>query len=233
LNRARRTTTRPAALRGHALTLSRRHPATTLVFRLGRGGLVRFSVRDLVCGTVRSFAVPGHTGVNRVRFSGRVGGRRLRAGSYRIRGRSHGRTVFRRRLVVGDGGPSCGSGPGGSATRENGSTGLTGVSAGTSGKGSSQRADSRAAAGRSATPHASGAGVLGAQISRILPGSRRTQLALLAILALAIFLLALGALPRQLVPHPGAAALLVQRRALIALAGLTALAAFLVSYFVA
>jgi hypothetical protein len=213
--------------------LSRRHPATTLVFRLGRGGLVRFSVQDLVCGTARSFTVHGHAGVNRVRFSGRVGGRRLRAGTYRIRGRSHGKTVFRLRLVVGGGGPSCSGGPSGSATLENGGTGVTGAAAGKSGEGSRQRAYSGAVAGRNARPHSSSAGVLGAQISRILPGSRRTQLALLAVLSVAIFLLTLGALPRRLVPHPGAAALLAQRRALIALMGLTALAAFLVSYFVA
>jgi hypothetical protein len=214
--------------------LSRRHPTTALVFRLSRGGLVHFSVQDLVCGTVRSFTVHGHAGVNRVRFSGRVGGRRLRAGSYRIRGRSDGKTVFHRWLIVGGGGPSCSGGL--SATSENGSTSLLGVTdatAGKSGTGSRQRAYSSALAHRQASPHSSSAGVLGAQISRILPGSRRTQLALLAILSVAIFLLALGAVPRQLVPHPGAAAFLAQRRALIALAGLTALTAFLVSYFVA
>jgi hypothetical protein len=212
--------------------LNRRHPATTLVFRLSRGGLVRFSIRDLVCGTVRSFTVRGHAGVNRVRFSGRVGGRRLRTGSYRILGRSHGKTVFRRRLVVDGGGPNCSGSPGVSATA-NGSMGVTDVTAGKSGKRSRQRASSSAAAGRQAIPRSSSAGILGARISKILPGSGRAQLALLLILSVAIFLLALGALPRQLVPHPGTAAFLAQRRALIALAGLTALATFLVSYFVA
>ena len=79
-------------------------------------------------------------------------------------------------------------------------------------------------------PHDSG--LLGAPVPRILPGSRQTQLALLSVLAGAILLLGLGALPRQVVPHPGAAAFVARRRPLIAAAGLAALTAFLVSYFV-
>jgi hypothetical protein len=75
--------------------------------------------------------------------------------------------------------------------------------------------------------------VLGARVSRILPGSGGTQLALLIVLAVAIFLLGLGALPRQVIPHPTAASFIARRRALIALAGLATLGAFLVSYFVA
>ena len=42
----------------------------------------------------------------------------------------------------------------------------------------------------------------------------------------------LGALPRQAVPHSGAAAFVARRRPLIAAGGLAALTAFLVSYFV-
>ena len=48
----------------------------------------------------------------------------------------------------------------------------------------------------------------------------------------AILLLALGALPRGVVPHAGAAAFVARRRAIFAAAGLAALTAFLVSYFV-
>ena len=51
-------------------------------------------------------------------------------------------------------------------------------------------------------------------------------------LTAAIFLLGLGALPRQAIPHPAAGAFIVRRRALIAAGGLAALATFLVSYFV-
>jgi hypothetical protein len=79
-------------------------------------------------------------------------------------------------------------------------------------------------------PHDSG--LLGAPVPRILPGSPQTQLVLLSVLAGAIFLLGLGAVPRQVVPHPGAAAFVARRRPLIAAAGLAALTAFLISYFV-
>ena len=67
----------------------------------------------------------------------------------------------------------------------------------------------------------------------MLPGSGETQLGLLFVLTAAIFLLGLGALPRQAVPHPVAAAFIARRRMLIAAAGLTALAAFLFSYLLA
>jgi len=80
------------------------------------------------------------------------------------------------------------------------------------------------------SPHDSGG--LGAPIASILPGSKGTQLGLLFVLTGAIFLLGLGALPRQVVPHPAAAAFIARRRTLIAAAGLTALTAFLVSYLI-
>jgi hypothetical protein len=74
--------------------------------------------------------------------------------------------------------------------------------------------------------------VLGATATKVIPGDGGTQLALVVVLAAAIFLLALGALPREVVPHPAAAAFLARRRAMFAVAGLAALAAFLVSYFI-
>jgi len=80
-------------------------------------------------------------------------------------------------------------------------------------------------------PHDSGG--IGLPLSAALPGSGETQLGLLFVLMAAIFLLGLGALPRQAVPHPAAAAFIARRRVLIAAGGLTALTAFLVSYLVA
>jgi hypothetical protein len=61
--------------------------------------------------------------------------------------------------------------------------------------------------------------------------STPVQIGLLAILSAAIFLLTLGSLPRTLMPHPRAAALLAQGRPAIAAGGLVALFAFLVVYF--
>jgi hypothetical protein len=48
----------------------------------------------------------------------------------------------------------------------------------------------------------------------------------------AILLLAIGAVPRSVIPHAGAAAFVARRRAIFAAGGLAALGAFLVSYFV-
>ena len=79
-------------------------------------------------------------------------------------------------------------------------------------------------------PHDSGGPA--SPFSVALPGSGKTQLGLLLVLTAAIFLLGLGALPRQAIPHPAAGAFIVRRRALIAAGGLAALATFLVSYFV-
>jgi hypothetical protein len=75
-------------------------------------------------------------------------------------------------------------------------------------------------------------GILGARASKLLPGSGETQLALLIVLIAAIALLAVGATPREIVPGAAPAAFVARRRPLFALAGLAALAAFLVSYFV-
>lgn len=210
------------------IKIDRRH-AATLVYRLGRGGAVRFRLSQIspACGLTRTFTVHGHAGTNRIRFTLRGLGRNLARGTYRIRARSHGSTVLRSTLVVGGASETtCASGTGTSS----GGSSPTGGSGQPSSK---QGAGKTTAAGRTTRSHPHDSGVLGSRVSRVLPGSGGTQLALLIVLAIAIFLLALGALPRQVVPHPAAAAFIARRRALIALAGLTALAAFLVSYFVA
>ena len=77
-----------------------------------------------------------------------------------------------------------------------------------------------------------GSGILGTHASKLLPGSGETQLALLIVLIAAIALLAVGATPREIVPGAAPAAFVARRRPLFAFAGLAALAAFLVSYFV-
>lgn len=81
-----------------------------------------------------------------------------------------------------------------------------------------------------AAPRASG--VLVSPSSKVAQGSGKTQPALLIALASAILLLGLGALPSQVIPHAAVATFVARRRAVIAAAGLAALAAFLVSYFV-
>jgi hypothetical protein len=216
----------PASMRRGA-TLSRGRPAS-FVFHLHAKGPVQFVL--LRCGLADKFTVRGHPGVNQIRFRGKVHGRRLAPGTYRVRARSRGKTVLRTRLVVSGAASPCG--PVGGAS--NGAV--------SSGAGSALAAGSprRPATGKAVTAQASPApvgthdrgGVLGARASKVIPGSGGTQVALLVVLLGAILLLALGALPRGVVPHPGAAAFVARRRAIFAAAGLAALAAFLVSYFI-
>lgn len=54
------------------------------------------------CGMTRSFQFRGHKGVNRLRFRGRLGGRRLAPGTYRIVARAvrSGRRLFVTRVVI-------------------------------------------------------------------------------------------------------------------------------------
>ena len=74
--------------------------------------------------------------------------------------------------------------------------------------------------------------VLGAHVSKVIPGSGETQVALLIVLLGAIVLLAVGAMPQSVVPHAGTAAFVARRRAIFAASGLAALGAFLISYFI-
>jgi hypothetical protein len=212
------------------LRLSSRHPATTLVFELRRPARVTFVIREPGCGVVGSFTVRGHSGRNRIRFRGLVRGRLLPPGIYRIRGISRGHTVLRTRLLVGDGRSAGCAYVSFAGVPSLSSVGFTavGIPAGT--------ADGRTVSATSGPPSAAApkrSGVLGSSASKILPASDETQLALLVVLAAAIFLLALGALPRAAVPYPAVGTFLTRCRPLIAAAGFAALTAFAISYFVA
>jgi hypothetical protein len=226
--------------------LTRRHPTRTLVFDVPRAGTVRIVVLQVGCGRIASFPLHAHEGTNTLRVRRRIDGRRLPDGTYKIRGRSDGHTVLRATLVVGRGGKAPCSlasvasridavfGPstpatGSTATAGTAASSTSGSGATAAGGGSGKLAAGKDTAAVRAKPNS---GVLGATASKVLPGNGGTQLGLLIVLAAAIFLLTAGALPREAVPHAGAAAFLVRRRATIAVAGLTALAAFLVSYFI-
>lgn len=221
--------------------LTRRHPATTLTYRLQRGGVVHVVVLQVGCGRISAFPVRAHGGTNTLRVRRTIKGRRLPDGTYRIRGRAHGRMVLRATLVIGKGGRApCsltavtrdlasvfGPGSGGSASGSASATGAGAVS-GSSGK---LAAGNTAGARAGVRPHPA-SGVLGATVSKVLPGGTGTQLGLLIVLAGAILLLAVGALPRDVVPNAAAAAFLVRERVTIAAAGLSALAAVLIAYFI-
>jgi hypothetical protein len=64
----------------------RRNGGTTLVFALEEGAVVRFTIVRVYpsCKRIGSFSVRAHSGVNRVRFRGRLGRRPLAEGTYRL-----------------------------------------------------------------------------------------------------------------------------------------------------
>jgi hypothetical protein len=82
----------------------RHHRAITFRFRLRKAGRVAVTVTQLAprCGVTRSFRFRGHKGLNKFRFNGRLRGRKLAPGTYRIVVRSlrSGRTILVKRVVV-------------------------------------------------------------------------------------------------------------------------------------
>jgi hypothetical protein len=70
----------------------RRNGGTTLVFRLRRPALLRIKIVRVypTCSVIGSFTVRARAGVNRIRFRGRLRGRPLRAGGYRLIVRARG-----------------------------------------------------------------------------------------------------------------------------------------------
>jgi hypothetical protein len=98
--RASRTLVRPG----------RKNGGTTLIFRLTRPTVLRVTIFRVYpdCKRVGSFAVRAHAGVNRVRFRGRIRGRTLPAGGYRlvVRARGAERDAAAIPIVVAHGKPS-------------------------------------------------------------------------------------------------------------------------------
>jgi len=70
----------------------RRRGGTTLVFTLKQRRMVRFTVVRVYpsCERIGSFTVPARAGINRVRFRGRLGGRPLAEGTYRLIAQARG-----------------------------------------------------------------------------------------------------------------------------------------------
>jgi hypothetical protein len=81
--------------------------AVRIIFRLNAPARVIFLVRGPApsCDVVGRFSVRGRRGTNRVRFSGHVGRKALRPGTYRITARpaNHPRRAHRVTVIVGSG----------------------------------------------------------------------------------------------------------------------------------
>jgi hypothetical protein len=215
--------------------------STVLTFVLKRPTTVIFTVRQLApaCQTVGRFSVRGRAGLNRVRFSARVGRRELAAGTYRITARTvNGRALQRVTIVVVDGGAPtkaelaalrasnvCSDSSGFA------STALTGASrtAGLSGLGSFFTPEQPSASGPKSSGGALG-GVLGS--ATVEKTARAIRPGLVALLAAAILLLGLGSLPRLALADARINDALARHRTEITVVGAAALIAVIVTFLV-
>ncbi len=109
---ARTTPSRPAEVtriqadKWRATTRGKHRRAATITYTLSAASRVRFLVRGPApsCGVVARFVVSGRAGKNRLRFTGKIGRRRLEPGTYRIVARPRkGRASRSIAVVVGDG----------------------------------------------------------------------------------------------------------------------------------
>jgi hypothetical protein len=211
---------------------SRRH--VILSFALRQGGRVYFVVKQVApnCLVVGRFSVRGHQGVNRVRFTGKVAGKRLSAGTYLISATTrHSARVLRVILVVVERGtptPAAlraaraanvcqpetflAGAPGIGATSGTGFTKSWQPGLDTSLPGSGTEDDS--------TSKSAGA-VLGAALERA--ASEAVKPLAVTLLAMAILLLGLAAAPKAVVPGARLNDALVRHRPEIAAAGAAAM----------
>ena len=226
-------------------TGSKRRRTTTFVFVLSRAGRVLFAVDQVspACRRLGRFSVAGHAGVNRVRFGGRMHGRQLAPGTYRISARTVSGRVVRRITLVVVGGPA-------PNRHELSSLRAANVCAGTlpDAPFTATGAGAMSAGGEAATEplspsqsqtHVNGSGlglphppnldsgVLGTSVQKT---AKALQPLLVALLAVAIVLLSLASLPRVAVPEPRFNDLLARHRAEIATLGAASLVAVALAF---
>jgi hypothetical protein len=226
---------------------------TTLSFVLSRPAVVEFIILRIApdCRTVGRFRVPGRAGLNRVRFRGRLNGRPLAPGTYRIRARAlrGGRALAETRIVIFRSTPlpaelaaarasdTCrGAVRGGDDSAAIAGPARPGTSAGggagpdvlrVQGNEALRTADDRA------RDRDFPVGVLGARFSRAADAVKQVHPILYVVLGLAIALLGLASLPVRYAPNARIAALLAYRRHAVALAGTAALITVTVFYALA
>jgi hypothetical protein len=222
---------------------ARNHRATVLRFRLAQAGRIVFTVVQVspVCRIAGSFSIHGHAGLNRVRFRGRVGGRLLLPGTYRLNAHTpRGGTVVHVVLAVFGAAPS----PNQLAIARRSSV----CSAADLGRLTSNTTGALTAAppagagdpgGLVGGQNPSDSGVAGASVEIKAPDasafsptaiSRKVSNPLvIAALALAIVLLGLAAIPPAAIRDPGLTEVLSRHRLEAALAGAAAFIAALVA----
>ena len=196
-----------------------------------------------LCRTVGRIVIRGHAGRNVVRFRGRVGGRILVPGTYRITPRLRTGVELRSLLLV----VVAGRAP---TPGEVASARATDACAAWNASGSArfaawilrpiaptlpaQSGGTKLEAGANASrPDLSRfGGILGANVAQALQDPTSVSPILLILLAIAICLLGLAALPRSVVASPMLAEQLTHRRLELALAGTTTLLAVILTYMI-
>lgn len=223
---------------------------TTFTFVLSSAGRVVFTVNQVspACLGVGRFSVAGHAGLNRIRFTGRVHGRRLGPGTYRISARTPSGRVVRRITLIVVGGPA-------PSREELSSLRAANTCRGGTRKASSALASSASSGGTGAAqpaaqslprpvsqPQVEAAGVTpppspnlhsGVLASSVQKTARAIRPLLVALLALSILLLGLASMPRVAVVEPRVNDLLVRHRVEIAALGAMALAAVAIAFLLA
>jgi hypothetical protein len=232
------------AARPWASARSRR--ATAIVVTVPRAGVVVLRVTQVApaCRAAGKIVVHAHAGRNVVRFRGRVGERTLEPGTYRITPQLLSGRKLRSILVVVISGSTPLTGEVAAGRAANSCRTESGSSSGQPSGSGASFADARANAGvesrrgsgqtaiaapKSPKPRGRG-GVLGADFTQTLRDPTSVSPVLLILLALAIALLSLAALPRTVVASPALAEHLTNRRLELALAGTSTLLLVVLAY---
>jgi len=204
---------------------------------------VVFAVEQVspACRRVGRFSVAGQAGVNRVHFGGRMHGRQLAPGTYRISARTVAGRVVRRITLVVVAGPApshdelsalraanvCEA-----SARDTSFTAPGATSAGPTQPQSPPQSQTQASGAGLGLPHPPNlnSGVLGSSVQKT---AKALQPLLLALLAVSIVLLSLASLPRAAVSEPHFNDLLARHRAEITALGAAALVAVALAFLLA
>jgi hypothetical protein len=219
---------------------------TVLHFRLAAAGRVVFTVTQVspACTRLGSFAVAGRAGMNKISFGGRLHGKPLAPGTYKIAAHVAGhRTVLRVTVVVVDVPPTpsalaaarssdvCRSLRSLAPSTASSSAGFTGAlvsdhNGGPSGGAmSGVKGTATEVAPAPHTPATPSAGTVHASaFSPARVSANASNPLVVFALAMAVMLLGLAALPKNAVPDPRLTDLLARHRVEVALAGAAALA---------
>jgi hypothetical protein len=215
----------------------RGHVHATFAFQLPRAARVTLTVTQVspACRVAGTISVRGHRGINRVPFTGRLGGRRLPPGTYKIsaRNRHGGAVLVATVVIVGSRKPSHAQLQ--TALHSNVCTTQTASRVlGAAAAGGPQQTQASGAQRQKGSKETSG-GVAGAshtQASGYAPTNAKGRVSnplVLISLAAAVLLLGVAALPHGVIPSPRLTLAVTEHRAIIAAAGAAALAAAIVA----